>query len=108
MESMQKSSVFLKVADSGIDDRPKTPRTAPIIGKLLRIYRRFWRRTVCINVDFADSVFSRFQVKYKRRRAGKTDYYARKRLITQAKNKVCKNMNSIWKFQLKHPKVQRA
>ncbi|KAK5135886.1 60S ribosomal protein L5 [Meristemomyces frigidus] len=31
--------------------------------------------------------FSRFQVKYKRRRSGKTDYYARKRLITQAKNK---------------------
>jgi len=31
--------------------------------------------------------FSRYQVKYKRRRAGKTDYYARKRLITQAKNK---------------------
>jgi large subunit ribosomal protein L5e len=26
-------------------------------------------------------------VKYKRRRQGKTDYYARKRLITQAKNK---------------------
>ncbi|KAF2173195.1 hypothetical protein M409DRAFT_49675 [Zasmidium cellare ATCC 36951] len=31
--------------------------------------------------------FSRYQVKYKRRRAGKTDYFARKRLITQAKNK---------------------
>lgn len=30
---------------------------------------------------------SRFQTKYKRRRSGKTDYYARKRLITQAKNK---------------------
>lgn len=30
---------------------------------------------------------SRFQTKYKRRRNGKTDYYARKRLITQAKNK---------------------
>ena len=29
----------------------------------------------------------RYQVKYKRRRSGKTDYYARKRLITQAKNK---------------------
>ncbi|KAL1892584.1 60S ribosomal protein L5 [Ceratocystis pirilliformis] len=29
----------------------------------------------------------RFQTKYKRRRQGKTDYYARKRLITQAKNK---------------------
>jgi len=31
--------------------------------------------------------FKRFQVKYKRRREGKTDYYARKRLVTQAKNK---------------------
>jgi len=31
--------------------------------------------------------FSRFQTKYKRRRVGKTDYYARKRLISQAKNK---------------------
>ncbi|KOS20425.1 60S ribosomal protein L5 [Escovopsis weberi] len=31
--------------------------------------------------------FSRFQTKYKRRREGKTDYYARKRLVTQAKNK---------------------
>merc|ERR1712196_329631 len=29
----------------------------------------------------------RFQVKYKRRREGKTDYYARKRLVTQSKNK---------------------
>jgi len=34
-----------------------------------------------------DAYFSRYQVKYKRRRTGKTDYYARKRLITQAKNK---------------------
>jgi len=31
--------------------------------------------------------FSRFQVKYRRRREGKTDYYARKRLVSQAKNK---------------------
>lgn len=31
--------------------------------------------------------FKRFQVKYKRRREGRTDYYARKRLITQDKNK---------------------
>ncbi|POS84129.1 Translational machinery component, partial [Erysiphe pulchra] len=31
--------------------------------------------------------YSRYQTKYKRRRIGKTDYYARKRLITQAKNK---------------------
>ncbi|KAH7092145.1 60S ribosomal protein-like protein L5 [Paraphoma chrysanthemicola] len=34
-----------------------------------------------------DAYFSRYQVKYKRRRQGKTDYYARKRLVTQAKNK---------------------
>lgn len=31
--------------------------------------------------------FKRFQVKFKRRREGKTDYYARKRLIVQEKNK---------------------
>ncbi|EFX03563.1 60S ribosomal protein l5 [Grosmannia clavigera kw1407] len=31
--------------------------------------------------------YSRFQTKYKRRQQGKTDYYARKRLINQAKNK---------------------
>lgn len=31
--------------------------------------------------------FKRFQVKYRRRREGKTDYYARKRLIIQDKNK---------------------
>jgi len=31
--------------------------------------------------------FKRYQVKYKRRREGKTDYYARKRLIVQDKNK---------------------
>ncbi|SIO73357.1 large subunit ribosomal protein L5e [Babesia microti strain RI] len=31
--------------------------------------------------------FKRFQVKYRRRREGKTDYYARKRLVQQDKNK---------------------
>ncbi|KAI0885789.1 60S ribosomal protein L5 [Annulohypoxylon maeteangense] len=35
----------------------------------------------------SSSYYSRFQTKYKRRRQGKTDYYARKRLISQAKNK---------------------
>jgi large subunit ribosomal protein L5e len=35
----------------------------------------------------SSSYFSRYQTKYKRRQSGKTDYYARKRLITQAKNK---------------------
>lgn len=31
--------------------------------------------------------YSRYQVKPRRRREGKTDYYARKRLVSQAKNK---------------------
>jgi len=31
--------------------------------------------------------FKRYQVKFRRRREGKTDYYARKRLVVQAKNK---------------------
>lgn len=31
--------------------------------------------------------FSRFQTKYKRRRSGKTDYQARKKLVAQARNK---------------------
>ncbi|KAL3480290.1 hypothetical protein BJX99DRAFT_254597 [Aspergillus californicus] len=35
----------------------------------------------------SSAYFSRYQTKYRRRREGKTDYYARKRLITQAKNK---------------------
>lgn len=34
-----------------------------------------------------NAYFSRYQVKYRRRREGKTDYFARKRLVTQAKNK---------------------
>lgn len=33
------------------------------------------------------SYFKRYQVKYRRRREGKTDYHARKRLVTQDKNK---------------------
>jgi len=33
------------------------------------------------------SYFKRFQVKFRRRREGKTDYRARKRMVTQAKNK---------------------
>ncbi|MDA4133246.1 MAG: hypothetical protein OK454_09015, partial [Thaumarchaeota archaeon] len=42
------------------------------------------RRTEMLTHEWPDS---RFQTKYKRRREGKTDYYARKRLVTQAKNK---------------------
>jgi len=34
-----------------------------------------------------NTYFKRYQVQYRRRREGKTDYYARKRLVTQDKNK---------------------
>jgi len=34
-----------------------------------------------------EAYFKRYQVKYRRRREGKTDYYARKRLVAQDKNK---------------------
>lgn len=40
-----------------------------------------------VKVIKTKSYFSRYQVKYKRRRQCKTDYYARKRLIIQDKNK---------------------
>jgi len=40
-----------------------------------------------VKVQKSNAYFSRFQVKYRRRREGKTDYYARKRLVSQAKNK---------------------
>ncbi|MBW0475917.1 hypothetical protein O181_015632 [Austropuccinia psidii MF-1] len=55
-----------------------------------RPFRSFW--SFALKMPFVKLVknsayFSRYQVKYRRRREGKTDYYARKRLITQAKNK---------------------
>lgn len=40
-----------------------------------------------VKVQKNSAYFSRFQVKPRRRREGKTDYYARKRLVAQAKNK---------------------
>jgi len=40
-----------------------------------------------IKIVKTKAYFKRFQVKYKRRREGKTDYYARKRLTVQDKNK---------------------
>lgn len=42
---------------------------------------------VFVKVTKNKAYFKRFQVKYRRRREGKTDYRARKRLITQDKNK---------------------
>jgi large subunit ribosomal protein L5e len=40
-----------------------------------------------VKVVKSNAYFSRYQVKYRRRREGKTDYYARKRLVTQSKSK---------------------
>ena len=40
-----------------------------------------------VKVQKNKAYFKRFQTKYKRRRLGKTDYYARKRMVKQAKNK---------------------
>jgi large subunit ribosomal protein L5e len=42
-----------------------------------------------IRLSKTSSYFSRFQVKYRRRREGKTDYRARLSLVTQDKNKYC-------------------
>lgn len=40
-----------------------------------------------VSIQKNKAYFKRYQVKYRRRREGKTDYYQRKKLIIQAKNK---------------------
>lgn len=40
-----------------------------------------------VRVEKSRQYFKRFQVKYRRRREGKTDYYARRKMVTQDKNK---------------------
>ncbi|KAK7060610.1 60S ribosomal protein L5 [Paramarasmius palmivorus] len=55
-----------------------------------------------------DAYFSRFQVKYRRRREGKTDYYARKRLVTQAKNNNAPKYRLVVRFTNKQVIVQVA
>jgi len=40
-----------------------------------------------VKVQKNNAYFKRYQVKYRRRREGKTDYYARQRLVVQDKNK---------------------
>merc|ERR1711997_22689 len=44
-------------------------------------------KMVFVKVVKSKAYFKRFQVKFRRRREGKTDYYARKRLVVQDKNK---------------------
>jgi large subunit ribosomal protein L5e len=48
-----------------------------------------------VKVQKNNTYFKRFQVKFRRRREGKTDYYQRKRLITQRKNKY---NTAKWRF----------
>lgn len=50
-----------------------------------------------VKVVKSSSYFSRYQVKYRRRRQGKTDYRARLRLCTQDKNKSVFNSVSMQK-----------
>ncbi|PWN95708.1 putative RPL5-60S large subunit ribosomal protein L5.e [Tilletiopsis washingtonensis] len=51
--------------------------------------------------------FSRYQVKYRRRREGRTDYYARKRLVAQAKNKYnAPKYRLVVRFSNKYVSVQ--
>jgi len=49
--------------------------------------RKSGRKSKFVKVLKTPAFFSRYQVKYRRRREGKTDYYARKRLVAQDKNK---------------------
>ena len=46
-----------------------------------------FRRMGFVKVVKNKAYFKRYQVKFRRRREGKTDYYARKRLVIQDKNK---------------------
>merc|ERR1712032_461000 len=47
----------------------------------------FWRSMGYVKVLKTSAYHKRYQVKYRRRREGKTDYQARKRLVVQDKNK---------------------
>lgn len=62
---------------------------------------------VFIKVQKTKAYFKRFQTRYRRRREGKTDYYARKRLITQDNDKYNSHKyRFVVRFtHSKHPKV---
>ena len=54
----------------------------------LKVYNeRYFPLQPFVKVVKSKAYFKRFQVKFRRRREGKTDYYARKRLVVQDKNK---------------------
>jgi len=51
------------------------------------LFTEAWGEMGFVKVVKNKAYYKRFQVKWRRRREGKTDYYARKRLINQEKNK---------------------
>lgn len=62
----------------------------------------------------SSAYFSRYQTKFRRRREGKTDYFARRKLVSQAKNKynapkyrlVVRFSNKFVTVQIVHAKIQ--
>lgn len=67
--------------------RPSPPRRPACFLALHSKLTRHPVRAAFVKEQKNSAYFSRYQVKYRRRREGKTDYYARKRLVVQAKNK---------------------
>merc|ERR1712142_189714 len=65
------------------------PFWSQALDSFLKKYRRKAApiKMVFVKVVKNKAYFKRFQVKFRRRREGKTDYYARKRLVIQHKNK---------------------
>jgi len=66
---------------------PAVEAPKPKLSGVPKIYLRKSPKMGFIKVVKNKAYFKRFQVKFRRRREGKTDYFARKRLIVQEKNK---------------------
>ncbi|KAL2456416.1 60S ribosomal protein L5-2 [Abeliophyllum distichum] len=65
----------------------REPSLSLTVGELLVLNKQRAGTLVFVKAQKSKAYFKRFQVKYKRRREGKTDYRARIRLINQDKNK---------------------
>merc|ERR1712055_588323 len=58
-----------------------------LYGGSYRVYYILVTTMAFVKVVKSKAYFKRYQVKFRRRREGKTDYHARKKLVIQAKNK---------------------
>merc|ERR1719209_2728337 len=78
---------FVKVVKNKAYFKPCLKR--PSFYCLIHFYKRGLAKVEMpfVKVVKCKSYFKRFQVKFRRRREGKTDYFARKRLVIQDKNK---------------------